>query len=1475
MLGVLLPAALFAQIGWTGHTIDNDWSFGSSVFAIDLDNDGDVDVLATGANEPGLSWWRNDGNQSFDKRYIGSLHQAYSVYAIDLNDDSTVDILGASYNYDDIIWWRNNGANPPTFTRDTIDANFNGVSCVFAADIDGDSTVDVLGAAYDADDICWWKNSGGSDPTFIKNTIDANFDGAHSVYAIDLDKDGDVDVLGAAIVADDITWWENLNGSGTSWTKRTIAANFNGAFDVYAIDINGDSAVDVLGAGNIADSICWWENMGGDPLTFTKHTIAANFDGASSVFAIDIDDDGDVDVLGAAQGADRITWWENLDGSGTSWDEHIIQNNFNGAYDVFAIDMDNDSDIDVLGVASLADSICWWESDQVIIIDARTISIDIPGAVPENTTLDPQATVKNEGTNSATFNVTCEIEPGGYTSTEPVNNLAPDDNIQVTFSPDFEFISGTYTVKVYTQLVDDSNPDNDTLENEVLAGDIDVSTISIDIPSILPDTTFNPHATVENFGSNTETFDVTCIIDDPGTYTSTETVANLASGESRQITFSSQFHFDVGSHTVTVFTELAGDLHTDNDTLENVITIDETPPAPFGLISPLDSTTLGITRPTFICESSSDVLSGLKEYEIYIDVVLRHTGVDTSWIADYDLQEGWHDWYVIAYDSVGNQRQSTETWSVLIDTTVPSVVTLVSPSDGVVLNNSTIDFIWNESTDNLSGIEDYVLQYSQDNTFSSGVVENILIDTTFTVALSDTIWYWRVKARDKATNQSAWSSVWSFEIDTQVPNAPNLVTPVGGIYLNDPDVAFEWSEVLKSGFGGSRSPVEYIVQVDTLISFSNPVAVDTTANTYDTFNLSEDDYYWRVMAYDLANQGPFSDPDSFGVDITEPSVPVLVSPDNGIILNINNPPFVWHEASDNLSGIEDYILQYSLDNSFTSGVVENILIDTTFTVALSDTIYYWRVKARDKATNESDWSSVWSFEIDTQVPNAPNLVSPVGGIYLNNTLVELEWSEESKSGFGGSRSPVVYILQVDTLISFSNPVVVDTTANTYDTLNLGEDDYYWRVMAYDLSGNEGPFSVDSFGVDLTDPSVPVLILPSNGAYLNNSTINFVWHESTDNLSGIEDYILQYSLDNSFTSGVVENILIDTTFTVALSDTIWYWRVKARDKAANEGAWSSVWSFEIDTEAPNAPNLVSPIGGIYLSDSDVALEWSEVQMLGFRPGLKGSRSPIKYVLQIDTTISFSNPVIVDTVTDTHRSLTLSENDYCWRVKAYDQSGNQGPYADPDSFGVDITAPVIDSTTLWNNTSFAGPFEIKTKVTDELSGVDSVYLYYKRDEDPDWLTEVMSSSSSPDWYVDSIPSVSNSDDTVRYYIKVVDKSQTGNVAVDPEEAPTDYYWFIANYNPGVMEFEDVPTFFSFGLKSNPAKGRPVFNLVLPKAATVTLRIYDVTGRLIDTPLKDRKSAGVYEIPWASEANTGVYFYVFESPWQHKVGKIVLVR
>ena len=61
-----------------------------------------------------------------------------------------------------------------------------------------------------------------------------------SVYAADLDGDGDLDLMSASAGDDKIVWYENTAGDGSAWTASTISTAADCARAVYAADLDGD-----------------------------------------------------------------------------------------------------------------------------------------------------------------------------------------------------------------------------------------------------------------------------------------------------------------------------------------------------------------------------------------------------------------------------------------------------------------------------------------------------------------------------------------------------------------------------------------------------------------------------------------------------------------------------------------------------------------------------------------------------------------------------------------------------------------------------------------------------------------------------------------------------------------------------------------------------------------------------------------------------------------------------------------------------------------------------------------------------------------------------------------------------------------------------------------------------------------------------------------------------------------------------------
>ena len=242
--------------------------------------------------------------------------------------------------------------------RHVVDSYFKSPHSVHSVDIDGDGDFDILGAAYEADDITWWENMDGTGTSWTEHTVDGSFDGAISVYSADIDGDGDLDILGAGYLSREITWWENMDGTGISWTEHTVDAYCYGANSVYAGDIDGDGDLDIVGAARSSDSISWYENINGTGTSWNERTVDRDFRRPASVYLADIDGDGYLDVL--AHG-NEPAWWKNMDGTGRTWTQYTLENIYgNTPNSVYPADIDGDEDIDIL--VSDASQISWREN---------------------------------------------------------------------------------------------------------------------------------------------------------------------------------------------------------------------------------------------------------------------------------------------------------------------------------------------------------------------------------------------------------------------------------------------------------------------------------------------------------------------------------------------------------------------------------------------------------------------------------------------------------------------------------------------------------------------------------------------------------------------------------------------------------------------------------------------------------------------------------------------------------------------------------------------------------------------------------------------------------------------------------------------------------------------------------------------------------------------------------------------------------
>jgi hypothetical protein len=211
-----------------------------------------------------------------------------------------------------------------------------------------------------------------------------------------------------------------------------------------------------------------------------------------------------------------------------------------------------------------------------IIHDGGVVSLDAPGdTVFADSLYIVQATVRNFGNVLETFDVFVSI--GGFSDTFQVVDLLPDSSIQITFNdwqvPSID--STSYTMTVCAQLFQDNDPLNDCSQKSVFAyrGIIhDGGVVTLDAPgdTVITDSLYAVQATVSNFGSFIETFDVIATI---GVYADTVQVAGLAPDSSIQVAFSNWTvpSPDSTTYTMTVCTQLSLDDNPSNNCIQKFI----------------------------------------------------------------------------------------------------------------------------------------------------------------------------------------------------------------------------------------------------------------------------------------------------------------------------------------------------------------------------------------------------------------------------------------------------------------------------------------------------------------------------------------------------------------------------------------------------------------------------------------------------------------------------------------------------------------------------------------------------------------------------------------------------------------------------------------------------------------------------------------------------------------------------------------
>jgi len=125
-----------------------------------------MDVAAAPAGEK-FEWYENDGNQNFTTHSISeSPSSCQSIYVVDVDNDGDLDILTATFGANMVGWLENDGNQ--NFTIHVITTSARQADTVWGSDVDGDGDIDILSAALGGDQIAWYE-SNLNDPVSVEN----------------------------------------------------------------------------------------------------------------------------------------------------------------------------------------------------------------------------------------------------------------------------------------------------------------------------------------------------------------------------------------------------------------------------------------------------------------------------------------------------------------------------------------------------------------------------------------------------------------------------------------------------------------------------------------------------------------------------------------------------------------------------------------------------------------------------------------------------------------------------------------------------------------------------------------------------------------------------------------------------------------------------------------------------------------------------------------------------------------------------------------------------------------------------------------------------------------------------------------------------------------------------------------------------------------------------------------------------------
>jgi len=318
-----------------------------AIDSADLDNDGDEDVIVGNSNDINYIYLNNGTSRPFENvspiAITNDAHNTHDLAVGDIDNNGYVDLVFANFNQTNRVYF--NSGDLSNWTGTNLSNDILNTVSIALHDADNDGDLDCLCGNEGINRL--YLNNGTTNPFSSTAHIDITDDDQNTNIIIfeDMDNDSDPDIIAGNYAQINRLY---INNGFVAGGEDFYSENDRSKALAYG-DVNNDGHLDLIVANNGINRI-YYNNGTATPFRgATGHAITSDEDPCYSVAIGDVDSDNDLDLVFA-----------NISGNNKLYLNNGTANPFEGinaleigyekedTYYVTLVDIDKDGDLDLL-----------------------------------------------------------------------------------------------------------------------------------------------------------------------------------------------------------------------------------------------------------------------------------------------------------------------------------------------------------------------------------------------------------------------------------------------------------------------------------------------------------------------------------------------------------------------------------------------------------------------------------------------------------------------------------------------------------------------------------------------------------------------------------------------------------------------------------------------------------------------------------------------------------------------------------------------------------------------------------------------------------------------------------------------------------------------------------------------------------------------------------------------------------------------